>query len=130
MQCERLADADSMLESLGLDADSAEVLRAKEAFGEFSDWLSNDLQPQAPNKDAVGRERYERFSKLFVGDAVNLDEAYEWGLDQVRCLRAEQERIAHELYGSDCSVRSAMRKLNHEERYTCLLYTSPSPRDS
>ena len=118
VQCERLADADSMLESLGLDADSAEVQQAKEAFGEFSDWLSNDLQPQAPTKDAVGRERYERFSKLFVGDAVNLDEAYEWGLDQVRSLRTEQEKIAHELYGSDCSVRSAMRKLNHEDRYT------------
>ena len=39
-------------------------------------------------------------------------------LDQVRSLRAEQEKIAHELYGSDCSVRSAMRKLNHEDRYT------------
>ena len=66
----------------------------------------------------MGRERYERFSKLFVGDAVNLDEVYEWGLDQVRSLRAEQEKIAHELYGSECSVRSAMRKLNHEDRYT------------
>lgn len=40
VQCERLADADSMLEGLGLDPDSAEVKKAKEAFGEFSDWLS------------------------------------------------------------------------------------------
>ena len=118
VQCERLADADSMLEGLGLAPDSAEVKNAKEAFGEFSDWLSNDLQPQSSNKDAVGRERYERFSKLFVGDSVDLDEAYEWGLDQVRYLRGEQEKIAHELYGPECSVRSAMRKLNHEERYT------------
>ena len=180
VQSERLADAGSMLEDLGLDADSAEVTNAKQAFGEFADWLSNELQPQAPSKDAVGRDRYERFSKLFVGESVDLDEAYEWGLDQVRSIRAEQEKIARQLYGADVTVRAAMRKLNEEERYqlhgtdalvewmqstadrvikdldgsafdipeevreieccidpagtggifyTCLLYTSPSPRD-
>ena len=95
VQCERLADAGSMLEDLGVEG--PEVDAAKEAFGEFADWLSNELQPQAPSQDAVGRERYERFSKLFVGDAVDLDEAYEWGMDQVRSIKAEQEKIAHEL---------------------------------
>lgn len=115
VQSERLADAGSMLEDLGVEG--PEVDAAKEAFGEFADWLSNELQPQAPSQDAVGRERYERFSRLFVGDAVDLDEAYEWGLDQVRSIKAEQEKIAHELYGSDVTVRAAMRKLNEEERY-------------
>ncbi|WP_408929871.1 DUF885 domain-containing protein [Corynebacterium axilliensis] len=115
VQSERLADAGSMLEDLGVEG--PEVDAAKEAFGEFADWLSNELQPQAPSKDAVGRDRYERFSRLFVGDAVDLDEAYEWGLDQVRAIKAEQEKIAHSLYGTDTSVRAAMRKLNEEERY-------------
>ena len=115
VQSERLADAGSMLEDLGVEG--PEVDAAKEAFGEFAEWLSNELQPQAPSKDAVGRDRYERFSRLFVGDAVDLDEAYEWGLDQVRAIKAEQEKIAHSLYGTDTSVRAAMRKLNEEERY-------------
>ena len=48
---------------------------------------------------------------------MDLDEAYEWGMDQVRSIKAEQEKIAHELYGSDVTVRAAMRKLNEEERY-------------
>ena len=65
----------------------------------------------------MGRDRYERFSKLFVGDTVDLDEAYEWGLERVAEISAEQEKIAHELYGSDCNVKTAMRKLNQEERY-------------
>lgn len=116
VQCEKLADADSMLENLGVEG--PEVEEAKEAFGTFSDWLSNDLQPQSSNKDAVGRDRYERFSKLFVGDTVDLDEAYKWAWERLQEIRAEQEKIAHQLYGSDCGVRSAMRKLNHEERYT------------
>ena len=74
VQCERLADAGSMLEGLGVEG--TEVEAAKSAFGQFADWLSNELQPQASTEDAVGRDRYERFSKLFVGDTVDLDEAY------------------------------------------------------
>lgn len=115
-QCNALADG-PLLASLGQPDDSAEVENARKAFEEFSAWLSAELQPQAPVGDAFGRERYERFSRLFVGDAVDLDEAYEWGLERVAEIHAEQEKIARELYG-DPSPRTAMRKLNAEERYT------------
>lgn len=115
-QCNALADG-PLLASLGQPEDSAEVENARKAFEEFSAWLSAELQPQAPVEDAFGRERYERFSRLFVGDAVDLDEAYEWGLERVAEIHAEQEKIALELYG-DPSPRTAMRKLNAEERYT------------
>lgn len=115
VQCERLADADSMLDGLGVHG--SEIDSAKTAFGDFSDWLSNELQPQSSTEDAVGRERYERFSRLFVGDTVNLDEAYEWGLQRLQEIRVKQEAIAHQLYGSECSTRAAMRNLNQEERY-------------
>ncbi|HJG43343.1 DUF885 domain-containing protein [Corynebacterium phoceense] len=116
-QCNALADG-PLLEGLGVNPEAPEVEGAKRSFEEFSAWLSAELQPQAPAHDAVGRERYERFSKLFVGDAVDLDEAYEWGLDRVAEIGAEQEKIAHQLYGAECSPRTAMRKLNGEERYT------------
>ncbi|QNE88682.1 DUF885 domain-containing protein [Corynebacterium incognita] len=117
-QCSDLADNGSLLESLGVDPESAEVEDAKRAFDEFGAWLSAELQPQAPAEDAFGRERYQRFSKLFVGDSVDLDEAYEWGIERLRDITAEQKKIATSLYGSDCTIREAFRKLNHEERYT------------
>lgn len=116
-QCSALADAGSMLEDLGLDPDSREVESAKKAFDDFAHWLSAELQPHSGPKDAVGRERYARFSRLFVGDAVDLDEAYEWGLQQVADIAKQQGEIAHELYGPECTARAAMRKLNHDERY-------------
>ncbi|OFS22241.1 DUF885 domain-containing protein [Corynebacterium sp. HMSC04H06] len=116
-QCNTLTDSDSMLDELGLAEDSVEVEHAKQAFEEFSAWLSTDLQPQAPTSDAFGRERYELFSHLFVGDVVDVDEAYRWGLEQLHEINAEQEKIAHSLYGNECTVRTAMRKLNQEERY-------------
>ncbi|MFH0412619.1 DUF885 domain-containing protein [Corynebacterium sp. L4756] len=116
-QCNALADATSMLDGLGLDEDSAEVEAAKAAFDSFSGWLSTELQPSSKNEDAVGRDRYARFSKLFVGDSVDLDEAYEWGLDRLQEIRSEQDKIAKELYGSDATLRTAVRKLNADERY-------------
>ncbi|AKK10098.1 DUF885 domain-containing protein [Corynebacterium uterequi] len=117
-QCETLAAAGSLLEDLGLDPDSNEVESAKAAFAEFADWLSTELAGNAPHDDAVGRERYELFSHYFVGDQVDLDEAYEWGLEHLRDIVEQQEHIAAELYGPDCGVRAAYRKLNSEERYT------------
>src|SRR5699024_2677019 len=90
---------------------------AKRYFDDFSSWISAELQPSSANEDAVGRERYARFSKLFVGDAVDLDEAYEWGLHRLQEIHAEQIKIAQELYGPSTSLRTAVRKLNSDERY-------------
>ena len=116
-QCEDLADSDSMLEGLGLPADSKEVVDAKAAFGAFADWLGEELGPQAPHHDAVGRDRYELFSRKFVGDKVDLDEAYEWGMNRVMEIRSEQEAIARKLYGEGTTVREALHNLNQDERY-------------
>lgn len=116
-QCNALADAHSMLDGLGLPDETAEVEAAKRAFEDFSHWLSAELQPQAPSVDAVGRERYASFSRMFVGDSVDLDEAYQWGLERLGQITAEQKAIAADLYGADCPVRTALRKLNGEPRY-------------
>ena len=116
-QCNALADASSMLDGLGLEEDNAEVESAKTAFDDFSGWLSAELQPSSSNEDAVGRERYARFSKLFVGDSVDLDEAYEWGLQRLQEIHAEQLKLAEELYGPGTALRTAVRKLNADERY-------------
>lgn len=116
-QCSDLSDSGSLLEGLGLDADSAEVLAAKEAFGLMADWLGEHLSPHAANEDAVGRERYELFSREFVGDTVDLDEAYVWGLQQLREITARQQQIATQLYGEGTPVKQAFRNLNNEQRY-------------
>lgn len=117
-QCETLADSGSLLENLGLDPEDKVIEEAKTAFAAFADWLSTDLAPQAPHKDCVGRDRYELFSHYFVGDVLDLDEAYNWGLERLRDIVSQQEAIARELYGEECSVRATYRKLNDEPRYT------------
>ena len=116
-QCQDLVEPPSLLDDIGLERDSAEVETAKKAFEEMGDWLSEQLATHAPKEDAVGRERYQRFSHLFVGDTVDLDEAYTWGLERLREITAEQQAIARQLYDTD-DVRQAFRRLNDEPDYT------------
>ncbi|AKK02051.1 DUF885 domain-containing protein [Corynebacterium epidermidicanis] len=115
-ECNQLAGAHSMLDTLGIAG--TEVTAAKRAFSETANWLSEHLAPNAPLVDAVGRERYERFSHQWVGTRVDLDEAYEWGLDQLGEIRAEQQKLAAELYGTGVTVGDAMGRLNADPRYT------------
>lgn len=117
-QCSDLAESGSMLETLGVEAHSPEVVAAKQAFGELADWLGDHLAPAAPQRDAVGRERYELFAHEFIGDEVDLDEAYEWSLERLQEVRAEQKQLAAQLFGEGVSVREAFHLLNQEERYT------------
>lgn len=116
-QCEDLADSGSALERIGVDPASPEVTAAKAAFGECADWLSEELAPTGTDIDAVGRDRYELLCHQFVGDTVNLDEAYEWALDRLHSLKDQQQAAAHELYGDDTSVRKAYHLLTRDERY-------------
>ncbi|MDO5512569.1 DUF885 domain-containing protein [Corynebacterium sp.] len=116
-QCQDLVESPSLLDSIGLDKDVAEVETAKQAFSDMADWLSEHLATHAPKGDAVGRERYQRFSHLHVGDTVDLDEAYTWGLERLHEIDAEQQAIARQLYDTD-DVRQSFRKLNDEPAYT------------
>lgn len=103
----------------GTDDRLAEELRdgarvAAQAYETLAGVLADELVDRAPASDGVGRERYQRFSRQFVGAVVDLDETYDWGRDQLAGIDAEQRRIAAELYGPGTSVREAMRRLNDE----------------
>src|SRR5690606_23774742 len=76
---------------------------AREAYARLADVLRTELAPQAPTEDAVGRERYELWSRYFLGARVDLDETYEWGLAELDRIVAEQEALAEQLYGPGVS---------------------------
>ncbi|MEY9909101.1 uncharacterized protein (DUF885 family) [Catenulispora sp. MAP12-49] len=74
-----------------LDRGAAAATAATAEFGRF---LIEKLLPSAPAKDAVGRERYQRASREFLGDVIDLEETYHWGLEEVARLRAEMAATA------------------------------------
>ncbi|MCU1414139.1 MAG: hypothetical protein JWN80_1479 [Microbacteriaceae bacterium] len=70
---------------------------AANAYEHLARFLKNELAEHAPEKDAVGREIYALASRYFVGAVIDLDETYEWGVEELARMVDEQESIAREI---------------------------------
>ncbi|WP_308493898.1 DUF885 domain-containing protein [Microbacterium terrisoli] len=87
---------------------------ARVAYDRLSEFLSADLLPAATETDGVGRDLYALFSRQFLGATVDLDETYEWGLDELARMVSEQEAVAHEIKPG-ASVAEAVAFLEADE---------------
>ncbi|PYI65869.1 DUF885 domain-containing protein [Arthrobacter livingstonensis] len=76
-------------------AANADLARA--GYGALVTFLREELLPQAPLADAVGRERYSLASREFLGSAVDLEETYAWGVAELERIIAEQEAVAGQI---------------------------------
>ena len=84
---------------------------AAEAYGSLTTFLTEELAPNARMTDGIGREAYERASESFVGMKLDLDETYEWGLEELARMVAEQEACAQEVL-SGATVEEAIAYLD------------------
>ena len=91
--------------------DGADAARA--AYTKLAGFLSTELLPVAPAKDAVGRDRYALASREFLGATVDLDETYAWGVQELERLIAEQERVATEIRPG-ATIAEAKEILNND----------------
>ena len=91
-----------------LDRAAAAATIATAQFGEF---LTSELLPLAPERDAVGRERYALASRAFLGATIDLDEAYAWGWDEVIRIEAEMRQVARQIVPGG-SVADAVASLD------------------
>ena len=87
----------------------AEAARA--AYGRLAEFFEGELGPKATEQDAVGREHYALESRRFLGAVIDLDETYEWGIDELQRMVAEQTAIAHEIKPG-ASVEEAVAMLD------------------
>ncbi|KQQ84535.1 DUF885 domain-containing protein [Arthrobacter sp. Leaf137] len=93
-----------------LDAGAA---AARRAYTRLADFLRTDLLPAAPEKDAVGKARYALASRSFLGAAVDLEETYAWGVQELDRLIAEQEVVAGTIKAG-ASIAEAKEILNND----------------
>lgn len=89
---------------------------AAEAYRRLAEVLRGDIASRARAADAFGRDAYQLLSRAFLGSAIDLDDAYAWGLQQLESIVAEEESVAEQLYPGS-SVGEAMDRLDSEERY-------------
>jgi len=85
---------------------------ARTAYDEFAGFLRDELAPASHDHDGVGRDLYQLHSRRFLGATVDLDETYEWGLEELARMVDEQERIAQRLCGG--SVAEAVAFLAND----------------
>ncbi len=64
------------------------------AFGALATWLETDYLPAARARDGVGRDRYQRDARRFLGMSIDPEETYAWGWTEVRSILAAMEALA------------------------------------
>lgn len=92
-------------------AEAAEA--ATHGYAKFESFLEQELLPGATVEDAIGRERYELLSMRFLGTKVDLDEAYEWGKEELARIVAEQALVAEQILPG-ASVEEAITYLEND----------------
>ena len=85
---------------------------ARGAYADLARVLADELAPQAPQEDGVGRDRYALWSRHHVGAALDLDETYAWGLEELARVQAEQAALATQIAGPGASVADAVALLD------------------
>ncbi|MDF2916866.1 MAG: hypothetical protein K0S70_1083 [Microbacterium sp.] len=93
-------------------ADNANAARV--AYDALAAFFTGELLPEAGETDAVGRELYALHSRRFLGATIDLDETYEWGLQELARMVAEQESIANEILPG-ATVEEAVAHLEKDE---------------
>jgi uncharacterized protein (DUF885 family) len=83
------------------------------AYDRLAEFLETELAPAASETDGVGRELYELRSRHFLGAKIDLDETYEWGIEELARMVAEQTRIAGEIVPGG-SVEDAIAALEKD----------------
>lgn len=83
---------------------------ASQVYAEFATFLQDDLRHQVRAEDAVGQNYYQLASQQFLGAQVDLIETYQWGLDELDRIIAEQHKVAESLHTD--TIAQARTKLS------------------
>lgn len=70
---------------------------SSDAYAKLAEFFRDELAPAATDVDPIGRELYELASRGFLGAKIDLDETYEWGIEELDRMVAEQNEIANEI---------------------------------
>ena len=97
---------ESLQRQLGNGAASAAA-----AYTRLAEFLDGELAPAAGDRDGVGRDIYALASRHFLGAVIDFDETYEWGIEELARMTAEQEAIAREIVAG-ASVAEAVAFLD------------------
>ncbi|HEX6351926.1 DUF885 domain-containing protein [Actinophytocola sp.] len=110
-----VAGATDVPDSVRADLDAGAVA-ASRAYAGLAEFLRADLLPKAPAKDAVGEDAYRLWSRRYLGAALDLREAYEWGWAEFLRIETEMREIANRIKPG-AGLSEAAEVLDADPRY-------------
>ena len=104
-QADALGQADSRFTTIAKEAGSttgetlarelsSHAQSARAAFSSLAHFLRTELAQHAPENEACGRDDYALLSREFLGAEVDLEETYDWALEELAAIDAEQKQTA------------------------------------
>jgi uncharacterized protein (DUF885 family) len=92
-----LAEQASTVSGAPLDALRAAAREASAAMAETAAFLRDTYAPVADPRNGVGEDRHALARRRYLGMHVDADDAYQWGLEEVRRLDADLRACAREI---------------------------------
>jgi uncharacterized protein (DUF885 family) len=92
----RTTDRSELPESLRADLRSG-AEAASAAYEQLAGFLQDELLPQGPDADGVGREKYAVHLRFWLGSQVDLDEMYAWGQEELARITADMAATAQRI---------------------------------
>ncbi len=86
---------------------------AASAYAHMARFYRDIYSAKAQERDAVGRERYSLSSRLFNGIALDLNETYAWGWEQLRWVEEEMAATAEKIFPGG-GVEAAKQMLEND----------------
>ncbi len=108
----RVQAANNLPPALAADLDRA-ATAARDAIADYAVFLRGELAPRGREKQAVGRDRYSLLSRYFLGAAIDLEETYAWGFDELARLESEMRAVA-DMVVPGGSIDDAARALDND----------------
>jgi uncharacterized protein (DUF885 family) len=98
----------------GLDVPASGAAAA--ACVEFGEFLTRELVPAAPERDAVGRARYALETRHHLGMDLDFEETYAWGWAELARIEAEMRATAEQIMPGE-SLAKVTAALDADPKY-------------
>ncbi|MGI8415833.1 MAG: DUF885 domain-containing protein [Nakamurella sp.] len=89
---------------------------AESAYADLGQFLRSELQAKAPEKDAVGQQRYALGSRYFLGSIVDLQQTYDWGWQEFLSIESELIEVAERI-APGAGPLGAAKQLDADPKY-------------
>jgi uncharacterized protein (DUF885 family) len=90
---------------------------ASRAYADLAWWLTEVYAPAALEADGVGRDRYVRMARVYLGADIDPEETYAWAWGELATITRRMSECASHLYGG-VTPQEAQARLDVDPAHT------------